>query len=93
MVEIVVCFIFVLLVMKGYVIEGWFKQKDVYDIYYCVCNYFDGIEVFVEVCWLLLDYKVGFVGYQYIVGKFDLQDGFGFICVCKFVEESQVFDS
>lgn len=38
-VEIAVCSIPALLAMKGHAICGRYKQKDAYDIYYCVRNY------------------------------------------------------
>ncbi len=42
-VEIAVCSIPALLAMKGYALNGRLKQKDAYDIYYCVRNYPGGI--------------------------------------------------
>lgn len=42
-VEIAVCSIPALLAMKGHAVRGRYKQKDAYDIYYCICNYPDGI--------------------------------------------------
>jgi hypothetical protein len=43
-VEIAVCSIPALLAMKGHAINGRYKQKDSYDIYYCIRNYPGGIE-------------------------------------------------
>ena len=43
-VEIAICSIPALLAMKGYALHGRHKQKDSYDIYYCVRNYPGGIE-------------------------------------------------
>ena len=37
-----------LLAMKGHAIEGRYKQKDAYDIYYCIRNYTGGPEVLAE---------------------------------------------
>lgn len=37
--EIAVCSIPALLAMKGHAIEGRYKQKDAYDVYYCIRNY------------------------------------------------------
>src|SRR6185312_3344273 len=42
-VEIAVCSIPALLAMKGHAVRGRYKQKDAYDIYYCIRNYPDGI--------------------------------------------------
>lgn len=91
-VEVAVCSIPALLAMKGHAIEGRYKQKDAYDIYYCVRNYPGGIDALAEACRPLLDHKSGMAGYRFIAGKFDSQDGFGPMCVRKFVEESQVLE-
>ncbi|WP_457322601.1 nucleotidyl transferase AbiEii/AbiGii toxin family protein [Roseateles sp. P5_E11] len=91
-VEIAVCSIPALLAMKGHAIEGRYKQKDAYDIYYCVRNYADGIEALAEACRPLLEHKAGLAGYQFIAGKFDTPEGFGPTCVRKFVEDSQVLE-
>lgn len=53
-VEIAVCSIPALLAMKGHAIRGRYKQKDAYDIYYCVRNYPDGIRSLVGAADLLL---------------------------------------
>lgn len=89
-VEIAVCSIPALLAMKGYAVNGRYKQKDAYDIYYCVRNYAGGPEALAEACRPLLAYASGLAGYQFIAGKFDIVDGFGPTCVRKFVEETAV---
>ena len=43
-VEIAVCSVPALLAMKGHALNGRYKQKDAYDIYYCVRNYPTGIS-------------------------------------------------
>ncbi len=53
-VEIAVCSIPALLAMKGHALAGRYKQKDAYDIYYCVRNYPGGIEVLAQECRQLL---------------------------------------
>lgn len=58
-VEIAVCSIPALLAMKGYALNGRHKQKDSYDIYYCVRNYEDGPEALAQECLLYLLKKVG----------------------------------
>ncbi len=57
-VEIAVCSIPALLAMKGHAIEGRYKQKDAYDIYYCIRNYPGGPEVLAEECRPLLDHAL-----------------------------------
>ena len=49
-VEIAVASIPALLAMKGFALNGRHKQKDAYDIYYCVRNYPAGIEALAEAC-------------------------------------------
>ena len=49
-VEIAVCSIPALLAMKGYALNGRYKRKDAYDIYYCILNYPGGAEALAEVC-------------------------------------------
>lgn len=89
-VEVAVCSIPALLAMKGHAIEGRYKQKDAYDIYYCIRNYVGGLEVLAADCRPLLEHESGLAGYTYIVNKFDTVDGFGPSCVRKFVEDTKV---
>jgi hypothetical protein len=89
-VEIAVCSIPAFLAMKGHAIEGRYKQKDAYDIYYCIRNYPGGPEVLAEECRPLLDHAAGAAGYGFIVGKFGAVDDFGPTCVRHFVEETNV---
>ena len=88
-VEVAVCSIPALLAMKGHAIAGRYKQKDAYDIYYCVRNYPGGIDALAAACRPLLDHPEGLAGYRFIAGKFDSPDGFGPTCVRQFVEESR----
>lgn len=89
-VEIAVCSIPALLAMKGHAIEGRYKQKDAYDIYYCIRNYPGGPEALAVECKPLLDHANGVAGFKFIAGKFDTVDGFGPTCVRRFVEETHV---
>ena len=49
-VELAVCSIPALLAMKGHALNGRLKQKDAYDVYFCVRNYPDGIEALASAC-------------------------------------------
>lgn len=89
-VEVAVCSIPALLAMKGHAINGRYKQKDAYDIYYCVRNYPGGPQVLAEDCRPLLAHASGLSGYQHIAAKFDAVDGFGPTCVRRFVEDTRV---
>jgi hypothetical protein len=89
-VEVAVCWVPALLAMKGHALQGRYKQKDAYDVYFCVRNYPDGIEALAEACRPLLDYPSGTTGYRHIGEKFDVPDGFGPTCVRRFVEDTRI---
>ena len=89
-VEIAVCSIPALLAMKGHALVGRYKQKDAYDIYYCVRNYPGGIEALALECLPLLELPSGERGFRHIAEKFDTVDGHGPTCVKRFVEDSRV---
>ena len=89
-VEVAVCSIPALMAMKGHAVQGRYKQKDAYDIYYCIRNYPGGPEALAQACRPLLEHESGRAGYGYISDKFDSVDGFGPTCVRKFVEETKV---
>jgi len=91
-VEVAVCSIPALLAMKGYALNGRYKQKDAYDIYYCIRNYPDGIEALADACRPLLEHESGAQGYQYIADKFDALEGYGATSVRKFVAETDILD-
>jgi hypothetical protein len=88
--EIAVCSIPALLAMKGHALAGRYKQKDAYDIYYCVRNYPGGVAALAETCRPLLSHASGEEGYRVIAEKFDTVDGYGPTCVRQFVEDAQV---
>ncbi|KAF1021808.1 MAG: hypothetical protein GAK37_03424 [Pseudomonas sp.] len=89
-VEIAVCSIPALLAMKGYALVGRHKQKDAYDIYYCVRNYPGGIQALAKECQPLLALGSGEQGFQHIAEKFDAIDGYGPTSVRHFVEDTQI---
>ena len=58
------------------------KQKDAYDVYFCIRNYPNGIDGLAQACRPLLDFDSGATGFRYIAEKFDTpdqgqQDAFG----------------
>ncbi|MGY2811932.1 nucleotidyl transferase AbiEii/AbiGii toxin family protein [Bradyrhizobium sp. USDA 4506] len=91
-VEVAVCSIPALLAMKGHALNGRHKQKDAYDIYYCIRNYPEGIEALAEASKPVLAHESGAQGYQYIAAKFDVPGGYGATCVRKFVSETSILD-
>ncbi len=88
-VEIAVCSIPALLAMKGHALAGRYKQKDAYDIYYCVRNYPGGIDALAQECLPLLGHPSGERGFQHIADKFDTLQGHAPTCVRRFVADTQ----
>jgi len=76
--------------MKGPAVEGRYKQKDAYDIYYCIRNYPGGPDALAETCRPLLEHSSGARGFGFIAAKFNTVDGFGPTCVRRFVEETRL---
>lgn len=89
-VEIAVCSIPALLAMKGHAIHGRYKQKDAYDIYYCVRHYPGGPAALALECVPLLEHASGVAGFRMIADKFDSVDGFGPTCVRRFVSDTDM---
>ena len=69
-VEIAVCSIPALLAMKGYALNGRYKQKDAYDIYYCIRNYPGGPEALAEECKLILARASAEIGIERLAFRF-----------------------
>jgi hypothetical protein len=76
--------------MKGHAIQRRYKQKDAYDIYYCVRNYPGGPGALAADCKDVLALASGAEGYGFINDKFDTPEGFGPTCVRNFVAESSI---
>jgi Nucleotidyl transferase AbiEii toxin, Type IV TA system len=89
-VELAVCSIPALLAMKGHALNGRLKQKDAYDVYYCIRNYPGGIAALATDCHPLLKHQNAVDGYTFINAKFETLESFGPTCVRRFVEESQI---
>jgi hypothetical protein len=89
-VEIAIASIPALLAMKGYAIQNRHKQKDAYDIYYCIRSYPGGPQALAADCKPLLESADGRQGYAHIAGKFDKEDAYGPTSVRKFVEETHL---
>lgn len=89
-VELAVCSIPALLAMKGHALNGRLKQKDAYDVYYCIRNYPGGIPALAADCQPLLKHQNAVDGYTFINAKFETPESFGPTCVRQFVEESQI---
>ena len=89
-VKIAVASIPALLAMKGFALDGRYKQKDAYDVYYCVRNFPGGPDALAEACRPLLKHEDAVAGYEHINAKFETINSHGPVCVRRFVEESDV---
>jgi predicted nucleotidyltransferase len=65
------------LVMKGIAMETRMKEKDAYDIYYCVLNYPGGIDALAEEFKPHLYHGLVKEGLQKVAGKFFSEKAFG----------------
>ena len=88
-VKIAVASIPALLAMKGFALDGRYKQKDAYDVYYCVRNFPGGADALAEACRPFLKHEDA-AGYEHINSKFESVNSLGPSCVRRFVEESDV---
>jgi hypothetical protein len=79
-----------LLAMKGFALQYREKQKDAYDIYYCIRNFPGGIAALASACNPLLAHPSALEAYGYIAGKFDAFDGYGPSRVRLFVESQGI---
>jgi hypothetical protein len=92
-VEIAIASIPALIAMKGHAIQRRHKQKDAYDIYYCVVNYPGGPAALAHDCKPVLEQPSGKEGYGYIAEKFAKDDGYGPVSVRRFVEDSSILEA
>ena len=85
-VQIAVASIPALLAMKGYAIANRYKQKDAYDIYYCIRNFPGGVNALVAATTPLLNIETARAGYLHISKKFRHAGDFGPTSVRKFID-------
>ena len=79
-----------LLAMKGFALDGRYKQKDAYDVYYCVRNFPGGPAALAEACRPLLKDEEAVAGYEHVNSKFESRESLGPSFVRGFVEGSDV---
>ena len=89
-VQIAVTSIPALLAMKGYAIANRLKQKDAYDIYYCVRNFPGGIRALVDATKPLLSYETAETGFLHISEKFRHLEDFGPTSVRRFIDRADM---
>ncbi len=87
-VKILVASVPAFLVMKGYALVGRDKQKDAYDIWFCISNYKDGFEQLAKDCKPLLDDPEAKKAFCSISEKFRNENDFGPITIRQFLENS-----
>lgn len=74
------------LVMKGMAMETRMKEKDAYDIFYCLLNYPGGIDALAEEFRPHLNHGLVKEGLQKIAGQFSSEKAFGPKSVADFEE-------
>lgn len=89
-VEVAVATIPALLAMKGSALAGRYKEKDAYDVYYCVRNYPGGARALAEMCRPLLQHPSAVAGYRVVARKFESIESVGPKWVRDFVVNSDV---
>jgi len=77
-----------LLVMKGYALAGRDKQKDAYDIWFCIRNYEGGVEALAAACMPLMEEEEAKVAYKNIADKFRKEEDFGPVTIRRFLKNS-----
>lgn len=81
-----------LLAMKGFALGGRKKDKDAYDIYYCIRNYESGVEGLIVDCMPLMEDEEAVRAFTIIAEKFAERDYYGPDCVARFAEKEGVLD-
>jgi len=77
-----------LLVMKGYALVGRDKQKDAYDIWFCIRNYEGGVDALADACRPLLEEEEARQAFMNIAEKFRDEHDFGPTTVRRFLGNS-----
>lgn len=81
-----------LLAMKGFALANRLKEKDAYDIYYCVRNYQGGIDALVADCKPLLEDEEAVRAFKLIGEKFAGRDYHGPESAARFADEGGILD-
>jgi len=89
-VQLSVCSIPAFLAMKGYALNGRYKQKDAYDIYYSIAGFKGEIGDLANLCHPILQFESGAIGFNHINDKFEKLNSFGPVCVRDFVSDSKI---
>jgi len=76
------------LVMKAQALNSRLKEKDAYDIYYCVTNFPGGLDALVEAFRIFPDHPLIREGLEILSEKFSSADSVGPVFVTNFLDES-----
>lgn len=76
-----------LLAMKGYAIEGRYKTKDAYDIYYCIRNYPGGVKALADSVRPHMNLENFKTGIEKIANKFQSTEDYGPSRVIEFMSD------
>lgn len=78
------------LMMKAQALEGRLKEKDAYDIYYCLINYPDGLDKLIEEFRPYRNHPIVAEGLSILAEKFRTPDHVGPTFVVDFLEETDL---
>lgn len=76
------------LVMKAEALNNRLKEKDAYDIYYCLTHFPDGIDAIVEEFRRFPDHSLIHEGVRILAEKFSSMDSVGPVFVTNFLDEN-----
>jgi len=76
------------LVMKAQALNSRLKEKDAYDIYYCLTNFPDGMDALVEAFRTFPDHPLIHEGLAILSEKFSASDSVGPVFVTNFLDEN-----
>jgi len=76
------------LIMKAQALKGRLKEKDAYDIYYCLTNFPDGLDGLVESFHQFPEHPLVQEGLEILAEKFITPNAVGPVFVTNFLEET-----
>jgi hypothetical protein len=74
--------------MKAQALNSRLKEKDAYDIYYCLTNFPDGMDALVEAFRTFPDHPLIHEGLAILSEKFSASDSGGPVFVTNFLDEN-----
>jgi len=77
------------LIMKAQALNSRLKEKDAYDIYYCLTNFPGGMDALVEAFRTFPDHPLIHEGLAILSEKFSASDSVGPVFVTNFLDENE----